>query len=273
MVSSPRTASDQSLPTALSASESWKTGAGEHFSAVCSFDFTAGGPAELTVRAGQSLRLAPRRLQPRVRGWVLASDGSSAGLLPAAYVKIRGAVPAGGLPTGPGVGAGPSMVPTAAAAAVAGQSASQPAPGPADVGVTAAPTPTAAVVAPVAAGAEQKAGDCSGRAAVEATERTCPAVTTTTAAAEIESDGCRSKAATAPVHAPASTPTAPAPAAAATSPTPAPSLSEASCDRLAVMASQLPSNVKMVEVDPATVSVTSLKAAGRAESAAAAAQK
>ncbi|XP_037084731.1 probable peroxisomal membrane protein PEX13 [Pollicipes pollicipes] len=74
--------------------ESWKAGAGEHFSAVCVYDFSGSGAGELNARAGQPLRLAPRRLQPRVRGWVLASDGNTVGLVPAAYVKIRGLVPA-----------------------------------------------------------------------------------------------------------------------------------------------------------------------------------
>ena len=252
---------------------------------MCSFDFTAGGPAELTARAGQSLRLAPRRLQPRVRGWVLASDGTSVGLLPTAYVKIRGAVPAGGVPTGPGVAAGSGVVPAAAAGGALGQPVSQP---------TAVPAPSPVKTSPVAAaGAEEKAG---GAATVQVTQQACSAPTAAAPATEAKPGCCRSKAAatTAPVHAPAAisaSTTAPSPnpasapasaslattpaaaPAAAPAPAPAPAPAETSCDRVAALVSQLPSNVSVVEVDSAAVPAVSLKAAGPSESASEAAQQ
>uniref|UniRef100_G3MSD5 Peroxisomal membrane protein PEX13 n=1 Tax=Amblyomma maculatum TaxID=34609 RepID=G3MSD5_AMBMU len=67
----------------------WALGVDEHFAAVAQYDFRAEGPNELALTAGQELRIAPRELQPRVRGWLLASvDGSRVGLVPANYVKV-----------------------------------------------------------------------------------------------------------------------------------------------------------------------------------------
>ncbi|XP_077545450.1 peroxisomal biogenesis factor 13 isoform X3 [Haemaphysalis longicornis] len=72
----------------------WASGADEHYVAVAQFDFQADGPNELSLVTGQELRLAPRELQPRVRGWLLASvDGTRVGLVPANYVKVLGARP------------------------------------------------------------------------------------------------------------------------------------------------------------------------------------
>uniref|UniRef100_A0A1E1XGK5 Peroxisomal membrane protein PEX13 n=1 Tax=Amblyomma aureolatum TaxID=187763 RepID=A0A1E1XGK5_9ACAR len=69
----------------------WALGVDDHFAAVAQYDFQAEGPNELALTAGQELRLAPRELQPRVRGWLLASvDGSRTGLVPANYVKVLG---------------------------------------------------------------------------------------------------------------------------------------------------------------------------------------
>jgi hypothetical protein len=44
----------------------------------------------LPFRARQQLRIAPKHLQPQVRGWLLAScdDGQRIGLAPINYVKI-----------------------------------------------------------------------------------------------------------------------------------------------------------------------------------------
>lgn len=40
--------------------------------------------------AGDILRLAPKGKQPRIRGWLLGTvDGSSEGVVPANYVKVR----------------------------------------------------------------------------------------------------------------------------------------------------------------------------------------
>jgi len=55
------------------------------------YDFEAGSTGELSIRAGQRLRLAPKELQPSVRGWILGStDGTAVGLIPANYIKILG---------------------------------------------------------------------------------------------------------------------------------------------------------------------------------------
>ncbi|KAF0300259.1 Peroxisomal membrane protein PEX13 [Amphibalanus amphitrite] len=209
--------------------ESWKSGAGEHFSAVCSFDFTASGPGELTVRAGQSLRLAPRRLQPRVRGWVLASDGTAAGLVPAAYVKIRGAVPAGGVPGAPAAPAGPGPVPAGPGpipagpglvpAAGIGQAATS-------AGVCASPASNSVTGVAPAAGVVKKPGGCCGGAAA-AQSKPAPAQT------EAKPSCCSSKTTTSPA------------------------------DRVVAMKDQLPGNVQVTEVDPATVTVSTLRATDR----------
>ena len=52
--------------------------------------FQAGNKKELPFQAGQQLFLAPKDLQPQVRGWLLASDGAHVGLAPANYLKILG---------------------------------------------------------------------------------------------------------------------------------------------------------------------------------------
>lgn len=45
---------------------------------------------ELSFAAGQQLILAPKDQQPSVSGWLLASNGKNAGLVPANYIKIIG---------------------------------------------------------------------------------------------------------------------------------------------------------------------------------------
>lgn len=67
----------------------WADGKGEHYTAQAEYDFSAGNEQELSFRAGQTLRLAPRSLQPRIKGWLLAGiDGQHTGLVPANYIKI-----------------------------------------------------------------------------------------------------------------------------------------------------------------------------------------
>ena len=67
----------------------WANGEGEHYVAQADYDFTAGNPQELSFKAGQTLRLAPRTMQPRVKGWVLAAiDSQHSGLVPSNYIKI-----------------------------------------------------------------------------------------------------------------------------------------------------------------------------------------
>ena len=41
-------------------------------------------------QVGESLRLAPRQLQPRVRGWLLAASQGNTGLVPANHIQILG---------------------------------------------------------------------------------------------------------------------------------------------------------------------------------------
>merc|ERR1719229_1546857 len=69
------------------------TGEGEHFVAMADFDFTAGSDSEISFEAGDEIRLAPKHLQPRVRGWLLGSSdaaGQTSGLLPANRVRVIG---------------------------------------------------------------------------------------------------------------------------------------------------------------------------------------
>lgn len=69
----------------------WATGKVDHFVATASFDFTSESEQEVSFRAGQEITLAPKELQPRVRGWLLGSiDGKKTGLVPANYIQIHG---------------------------------------------------------------------------------------------------------------------------------------------------------------------------------------
>ncbi|CAL9687405.1 unnamed protein product [Knipowitschia caucasica] len=69
----------------------WASGEDDHVVARAEFDFTAASDEEISVRAGDLLHLAPKELQPRVRGWLLASvDAQTSGLVPSNYVKVLG---------------------------------------------------------------------------------------------------------------------------------------------------------------------------------------
>jgi len=68
----------------------WARGEGEHYVARALHPFTAGGEGEVALEQGETLRLAPKHLQPRVRGWLLASSGSGTGLVPANYLEVLG---------------------------------------------------------------------------------------------------------------------------------------------------------------------------------------
>ena len=71
--------------------EDWSNGNGDHFVAVALYDFSADSEEEVSFRKGQQIRIAPKELQPRVRGWLLGSvDGQHKGLLPAEYVTVKG---------------------------------------------------------------------------------------------------------------------------------------------------------------------------------------
>uniref|UniRef100_A0A2R5L9J5 Peroxisomal membrane protein PEX13 n=1 Tax=Ornithodoros turicata TaxID=34597 RepID=A0A2R5L9J5_9ACAR len=79
------------VSSATSAAGRWASGQDEHYAAVATFDFVAVSTAELSLHAGQEIRLAPRELQPAVKGWLLASiDGETTGLVPANYVRVLG---------------------------------------------------------------------------------------------------------------------------------------------------------------------------------------
>ncbi|XP_071512841.1 peroxisomal membrane protein PEX13 [Panulirus ornatus] len=75
-------------PPIKTTSHDWLKGQGEYYAAVAEYSFQAGARNELTFTAGQSLFLAPKDQQPNVRGWLLASNGTSYGLVPANYIKI-----------------------------------------------------------------------------------------------------------------------------------------------------------------------------------------
>ena len=78
----------------------------EHYVAEAIHDFEARDEAELSMIKGQSLRLAPKHLQPQgLRGWLLASSSSFSssiddsfagevkyrtGLVPANRIKVLG---------------------------------------------------------------------------------------------------------------------------------------------------------------------------------------
>ena len=60
---------------------SFVTGIGEHYIAEALHDFDARDEAELSMSKGQTLRLAPKHLQPTgLKGWLLASTSSSSEL-------------------------------------------------------------------------------------------------------------------------------------------------------------------------------------------------
>jgi len=64
-------------------------GEGDHVIARAEYDFDGEGDDELSFRAGNILRLAPKGKQPRIRGWLLGTvDGNTEGIVPANYVKV-----------------------------------------------------------------------------------------------------------------------------------------------------------------------------------------
>ncbi|KAM6997320.1 LOW QUALITY PROTEIN: peroxisome biogenesis factor 13 [Tautogolabrus adspersus] len=80
-----------SSPAPEEQDSNWASGEDDHVVARAEFDFSAASEEEITLRAGDMMNLAPKELQPRVRGWLLASvDGQTSGLVPANYVKVLG---------------------------------------------------------------------------------------------------------------------------------------------------------------------------------------
>ncbi|XP_063347665.1 peroxisomal membrane protein PEX13-like [Pelmatolapia mariae] len=66
------------LKTSPPADTNWASEEDDHVVARGEYDLTAASQEELSMRAGEMLNLAPKELQPRVRGWLLASvDGET----------------------------------------------------------------------------------------------------------------------------------------------------------------------------------------------------
>ncbi|CAG2105762.1 unnamed protein product [Medioppia subpectinata] len=79
------------VTTEKTACEKWATGEGEHYEATALYNFQTDNPRELPFTVGHKIIVAPKELQPRVRGWLLATiDGQKVGLIPANYVRIVG---------------------------------------------------------------------------------------------------------------------------------------------------------------------------------------
>nr|XP_056708671.1 peroxisome biogenesis factor 13 [Euleptes europaea] len=73
------------------ASGNWASGEDDHIVGRAEYDFNAASEEEMSFRAGEMLKLAPKERQPKMRGWLLASrDGQTTGLVPANYVRILG---------------------------------------------------------------------------------------------------------------------------------------------------------------------------------------
>jgi len=72
----------------------WATGKEEHIVAVAEHAFQAEAKEELTIQAGQELRVAPQRQQPHIRGWLLVATSTDnlpdIGLVPANRIKLIG---------------------------------------------------------------------------------------------------------------------------------------------------------------------------------------
>ncbi|XP_033001032.1 peroxisome biogenesis factor 13 [Lacerta agilis] len=72
-------------------SGNWASGEDDHVVGRAEYDFNAVSEEEISFRAGEMLKLAPKERQPKIRGWLLASrDGQTTGLVPANYVRILG---------------------------------------------------------------------------------------------------------------------------------------------------------------------------------------
>ncbi|XP_068865018.1 peroxisome biogenesis factor 13 isoform X1 [Aphelocoma coerulescens] len=72
-------------------SSNWASGEDDHVVGRAEYDFNALSEEEISFRAGDMLRLAPKEQQPKIRGWLLASyDGQTTGLVPANYIKVLG---------------------------------------------------------------------------------------------------------------------------------------------------------------------------------------
>ncbi|KAH0622880.1 hypothetical protein JD844_025705 [Phrynosoma platyrhinos] len=72
-------------------SSNWASGEDDHVIGRAEYDFNTVSEEEISFRAGDMLKLAPKEQQPKIRGWLLASrDGQTTGLVPANYIRILG---------------------------------------------------------------------------------------------------------------------------------------------------------------------------------------
>ncbi|XP_071146230.1 peroxisomal membrane protein PEX13-like [Mytilus edulis] len=69
----------------------WMTGEDDHFVATAQYDYKSENEGELSFSVGQEIKVAPKEIQPRIKGWLLASvDGQKTGIIPGNYVKVLG---------------------------------------------------------------------------------------------------------------------------------------------------------------------------------------
>ena len=68
----------------------WEKGSGEHYMGEALYDYKATKNDELTLTCGDLIYIAPKHIQPSVKGWLLAACGGKKGMVPANYVKVTG---------------------------------------------------------------------------------------------------------------------------------------------------------------------------------------
>lgn len=77
------------LQKPTSASTKWMTREDNHYIAEALYDFDTNHDSELSLKAGQTVIVAPKHSQPDITGWLMVTiDGQRAGLVPMNYIKI-----------------------------------------------------------------------------------------------------------------------------------------------------------------------------------------
>lgn len=66
----------------------WTKELGPHYVAKSLYTFAASSSTEMSLSPNQRVIVAPKELQPAIRGWLLAFDGKVTGLVPANYIEI-----------------------------------------------------------------------------------------------------------------------------------------------------------------------------------------
>lgn len=70
-------------------STKWLTQEDSHYIGEALYDFRTSRDAEIPLKVGQRVIIAPKEQQPKITDWLLATtDGKKAGLIPMNYVKI-----------------------------------------------------------------------------------------------------------------------------------------------------------------------------------------